>query len=111
LRHAVGLRALSSGSAVPVAKETKTALPSFKQYREQDGQFYFKLVDAKGQVLLQSLGFASPKEAGQTIARLQSEGPDALADLKPVLEFVPQTADFLSEVLTLLKAHTAANQK
>jgi tryptophanyl-tRNA synthetase len=111
LRHAVGLRALSSGSAVPVAKETKTALPSFKQYREQDGQFYFKLVDAKGQVLLQSLGFASPKEAGQTIARLQSEGPDALADLKPILEFVPQTADFLSEVLTLLKAHTAANQK
>jgi tryptophanyl-tRNA synthetase len=111
LRHAVGLRALSSGSAATVAKETKTALPSFKQYREQDGQFYFKLVDAKGQVLLQSLGFASPKEAGQTIARLQSEGPDALADLKPVLEFVPQTADFLSEVLTLLKAHTAANQK
>jgi tryptophanyl-tRNA synthetase len=111
LRHAVGLRALSSGSAATVAKETKTALPSFKQYREQDGQFYFKLVDAKGQVLLQSLGFASPKEAGQTIARLQSEGPDALADLKPVLEFVPQTADLLSEVLTLLKAHTAANQK
>jgi tryptophanyl-tRNA synthetase len=111
LRHAVGLRALSSGSAVPVAKETKTALPSFKQYREQDGQFYFKLVDAKGQVLLQSLGFVSPKEAGQTIARLQSEGPDALADLKPILEFAPQTADFLSEVLTLLKAHTTANQK
>ena len=111
LRHAVGLRALSSGSAAPVAKEAKTALPNFKQYREQDGQFYFKLVDAKGQVLLQSLGFASPKEAGQTIARLQSDGPDALADLKPVLEFPPQTADLLSEVLTLLKAHTAANQK
>jgi tryptophanyl-tRNA synthetase len=58
-----------------VAKETKITLPSFKQYREKDGQFYFKLVDSKGQVLLQSLGFASAKEAGQTIARLQSEGP------------------------------------
>ena len=111
LRHAVGLRALSLGSAAPVAKEAKTALPSFKQYREKDGQFYFKLVDLKGQILLQSLGFASAKEAGQTIARLQSEGPDALADLKPILEFAPQTADFLSEVLTLLKAHNAASQK
>jgi tryptophanyl-tRNA synthetase len=111
LRHAVGLRALSSGSAAPVAKETKNALPSFKQYREEDGQFYFKLVDAKGQVLLQSLGFASPKEAGQSIARLQSEGPDALADLKPILEFAPQTAGALSKVLMLLKAHTATNKK
>jgi tryptophanyl-tRNA synthetase len=111
LRHAVGLRALALGSAAPVAKEAKTALPSFKQYREKDGQFYFKLVDSKGQVLLQSVGFASPKEAGQTIARLQSEGPDALAELKTTLEFAPQTAGSLSEILVLLKAHTDANQK
>ena len=111
LRHAVGLRALSSGSAAPVAKEAKIALPSFKQYREKDGQFYFKLVDSKGQVLLQSLGFASAKEAGQTIARLQSEGPDVLADLQPVLEFAPQTAGFLSDILVLLKAHNVAKQK
>jgi tryptophanyl-tRNA synthetase len=111
LRHAVGLRALSVGSAAPVAKETKITLPSFKQYREKDGQFYFKLVDSKGQVLLQSLGFASAKEAGQTIARLQSEGPDVLAELQPILEFAPQTAGFLSDVLVLLKAHNAASQK
>jgi tryptophanyl-tRNA synthetase len=111
LRHAVGLRALSLGSASPVAKEAKIALPSFKQYREKDGQFYFKLVDTKGQVLLQSLGFASAKEAAQTIARLQSEGPAVLADLQAVLQFAPQTADFLSEVLILLKAHNAASQK
>ena len=52
LRHAVGLRALSSGQVASVAKEAKTALPSFKQYREKDGLFYFKLVDAKGQALL-----------------------------------------------------------
>jgi tryptophanyl-tRNA synthetase len=111
LRHAVGLRALSVGSAAPVAKETKITLPSFKQYREKDGQFYFKLVDSKGQVLLQSLGFASAKEAGQTIARLQSEGPDVLAELQPILEFAPQTAGFLSDVLMLLKAHNAASKK
>ena len=85
LRHAVGLRALSSGQAESVAKEAKTALPSFKQYREKDGQFYFKLVDAKGVTLLQSLGFASPKEAGQAISRLQNEGAEALPALDSCL--------------------------
>jgi tryptophanyl-tRNA synthetase len=68
------------------AKEAKTALPSFKQYREKDGQFYFKLVDAKGVTLLQSLGFSSPKEAGQAIARLQAEGSNGLRELSDVLE-------------------------
>jgi tryptophanyl-tRNA synthetase len=111
LRHAVGLRALSSGVATSVAKESKTTLPSFKQYREKDGQFYFKMVDAKGQTLLQSLGFDSPKEAGQTIARLQSEGPSVLADLKSVLQFEPQNAEALSENLVFLKAHNETNQK
>jgi uncharacterized protein YegP (UPF0339 family) len=50
------------------SQSRKAAAPSFKQYREADGQFYFKLLDAKGQLLLQSTGFASPKEAAQTIA-------------------------------------------
>jgi tryptophanyl-tRNA synthetase len=104
LRHAVGLRALSSGNTAAAAKEAKTALPSFKQYREKDGLFYFKLVDAKGQILLQSLGFASPKEAGQTIARLQTEGPDALATLQSVLLPITLPQDDLTEILLLFKA-------
>jgi tryptophanyl-tRNA synthetase len=111
LRHAVGLRALSAGKAASTAKEAKTALPSFKQYREKDGLFYFKLVDAKGQVLLQSLGFASPKEAGQTIARLQTEGPSVLTSLQQMLELAPGNTEALNEVLSLLKASTEANQK
>ena len=88
VRHAVGLRPLSSGSTV-AGKERKTdkpAVASFKQYREKDGQFYFKLVDAQGQVLLQSLGFASPKDAGQTIARLQTEGLGSLSEFAALLE-------------------------
>jgi tryptophanyl-tRNA synthetase len=91
VRHAVGLRALSSGTATPAAKEAKTTAPSFKQYREKDGQFYFKLVDAQGLLILQSKGFASPKEAGQTIARLQTDGIASLPDLNHVL--VPLTPD------------------
>jgi tryptophanyl-tRNA synthetase len=85
LRHAVGLRSLSSGTETKEAKEAKTAQPSFKQYREKDGQFYFKLVDAQGHLLLQSLGFASPKEAASTMARLQTEGVAALADMAAML--------------------------
>lgn len=73
LRHAVGLRALNTQAAA-ATKAAKVALPSFKQYREADGQFYFKLQDAKGSLLLQSVGFASPKEAGQTIAQLKAQG-------------------------------------
>uniref|UniRef100_UPI004047B3C2 tryptophan--tRNA ligase n=1 Tax=Limnohabitans sp. TaxID=1907725 RepID=UPI004047B3C2 len=111
LRHAVGLRALSSGNTAPAAKEARIALPSFKQYREKDGLFYFKLVDPKGQVLLQSLGFASPKEAGQTIARLQSEGPAALASLRTMLENPKETLEVLNEILGLLKAAQESHEK
>lgn len=111
LRHAVGLRALSSGNIAPAAKEARIALPSFKQYREKDGLFYFKLVDPKGQVLLQSLGFASPKEAGQTIARLQSEGPAALASLRTMLENPKETLEVLNEILGLLKAAQESHEK
>ena len=86
VRHAVGLRPLSSGSACVAIQENKTAVASFKQYREKDGRFYFKLVGAQGQVLLQSLGFESPRDAGQTIARLQTEGLQDLSEWAQVLE-------------------------
>ena len=104
LRHAVGLRSLASGVSVDSRKETKTALPSFKQYREKDGQFYFKLVDPKGHVLLQSLGFATPKEAGLVIARLQSEGAACLNSISPQLEPLKSEAELiLVQNLQLLK--------
>src|SRR5690606_14704897 len=58
LRAAVGLRDLRSrvaqaqgaaafAAGVPSAKR----LPTFKQYRENDGKFYFKFVDADGRLL------------------------------------------------------------
>ena len=82
LRAAVGLRSLAQGAtATKAVKATKAALPSFKQYRETDGQFYFKFVAADGRLLLQSTGFAAPKDAGQAIARLQQQGAGALAAL------------------------------
>ncbi|MDD2727629.1 tryptophan--tRNA ligase [Malikia sp.] len=73
LRHAVGLRPLQALAETRV-KTDKAALPSFKQYREKDGLFYFKLADAKGRVLLQSRGYASPKHCGEAIAHLKAQG-------------------------------------
>ena len=88
LRTAVGLRTLTgmTQSTAKVAKADKAALPVFKQYREKDGQFYFKLTTAGGQVLLQSTGFAQPREAGQHIARLQQEGVAALDAVRSHLQ-------------------------
>ena len=81
LKHAVGLRPLQATVTTQASKADKTTLPTFKQYREKDGQFYFKLADAKGHVLLQSAGFASPKDCGQTIAQLKAQGWSAAAAL------------------------------
>jgi tryptophanyl-tRNA synthetase len=85
LRSAVGLRCLNTGTATQQAKATKVASAAFKQYREKDGQFYFKLVDAAGAVLLQSKGFESPKVAGQAIGDLQRNGAAALTTLQAQL--------------------------
>jgi tryptophanyl-tRNA synthetase len=86
LRHAVGLRDLRSQTDDKSAKSAKSTLPSFKQYREADGKFYLKLVDAQGKLLLQSTGFASPKDAGQAVRQLQTNGVDVLADLGAVMQ-------------------------
>ena len=88
LRSAVGLRSLVQAStAAKPAKAAKTALPAFKQYREADGKFYFKLVAADGRLLLQSTGFDAPKEAGQAIAQLQKDSA-ALQTLAPRLSLI-----------------------
>ena len=102
LRHAVGLRRLSQADQAGKQKAAKVALPSFKQYRESDGQFYFKLVDAQGHLLLQSLGFASPKEAGQAIAQLQRDGATALTSLAGRLQAPAVEAAIVAAALSQL---------
>ena len=74
LRNAVGLRDLSMSAVdAPAARAAKAMLPVFKQYREADGRFHFKLVDGD-RVLLLSRGFDSPKDAGQCVATLKRDG-------------------------------------
>jgi tryptophanyl-tRNA synthetase len=115
LRHAVGLRALAShnslGTQAP-AKTARTAAPSFKQYREKDGQFYFKLVDPQGRVLLQSSGFASPKDAGLAIGQLQQNPDTALANLSQQVAWGDGVSDSdLSTALAALQAELLEKAK
>ena len=86
LREAVGLRDLSTvqaGTDDAGDEAHKPPLASFKQYREADGRFYFKLVEGD-RVLLQSRAFEAPRDAGQAIAALR-RGETALADAPATL--------------------------
>ncbi|MHC9085697.1 tryptophan--tRNA ligase [Luteimonas sp. RIT-PG2_3] len=90
LRHAVGLRDLSRLGAVAVGAEIDAGIETqrpplavFKQYREHDGKFYFKLADGE-RVLVQSLAFDAPRDAGLVIAGLK-RGELALDDARIVL--------------------------
>jgi tryptophanyl-tRNA synthetase len=86
LRQNVGLRNLRNNAETASAKSVKIAKPTLKQYREKDGLFYFKLVDARGRLLLQSLSFEAPREAAAAIAQLRTQGSQALAGLQAQLE-------------------------
>jgi tryptophanyl-tRNA synthetase len=115
LRHAVGLRALAStanAKAPSTSKAARAAAPSFKQYREKDGHFYFKLVDSQGRVLLQSLGFASPKEAGLAIGQLQQNDAKALAEMGAQVSLGEGVATSeVTSALELLRAELAEKAK
>ena len=106
LRQAVGLRSLAAQSTGGPAKAAKTASAAFKQYREADGQFYFKLLDAKGALLLQSTGFANPNEAAQVMAQLKAGGASAMPACKAFIASVADAAA-LDEALESLRAQAA----
>jgi tryptophanyl-tRNA synthetase len=88
LREAVGLRDLSVRETVngPASSAAKRAMPAFKQYRESDGRFYFKLVDGD-RVLLQSEGFASARDAGQLVARVKQDAGAGLREDDGIVSF------------------------
>jgi tryptophanyl-tRNA synthetase len=81
LRHAVGLRDLSTAGDIAAEEGgvARAAPPLFKQYREKDGRFYFKLLAGDGTLLIQSEAFDSPRDSGQLIGVLkQTEHGDGL---------------------------------
>ena len=103
LRHAVGLRDLSYRPQAQGESVQKAALPSFKQYRDNDNRFYFKLLDGDGTLLVQSNGFDSPKEAGQLIAVLKrSDQADAMET--PEINLLVPAQEVLSALQKLREA-------
>ena len=84
LKEAVGLKSFVKTAAgtekKTAAKKEKAALPTFKQYREKDGRFYFKFVAADGTLLLTSHGFDDGRSAGQAVGALKKGDLSALTD-------------------------------
>ena len=108
LRHAVGLRRLvSTVTTVNKSKLVKASLATFKQYREADGQFYFKLLGHDGKLLLQSLGFELPKDAALAIARLKQQGASALKTMQTTLQ--PVDNDCFEQISEALHQFTDVN--
>jgi tryptophanyl-tRNA synthetase len=99
------------------ARTPKRAQPTFKQYREADGRFYFKLVDGD-RVLLQSDGFDSARDAGQLVARAkQDAGATLRVDDGVVRSGTPRSdacrrgsADDLLAALAAFAAEDAARE-
>ena len=104
LRDAVGLRDLSKLPVAAKPEQDRGAdLPALKQYREKDGKFYFKLADGDT-VLLQSVGYDHPKDAGAWVARLKGEGAAALDAVAGVVEpWAPDARDAIGAALDALK--------
>jgi tryptophanyl-tRNA synthetase len=112
LRRAVGLRDLRTAAMTPrVLKAAKATLPVFKQYRELDGKFCFKLLEPGGRVLLQSQGFDSPRDAAAAIHLLQTKGRLALPELQTCLQWTADvTEDDISAALEQVAATKRENQ-
>jgi len=82
LREAVGLRSFRSQASSTEATKKKTGKSArFVSFRDEEGRFRFRLLDAAGEQLLLSIPFADGKAAGQASKRLQAGEPlDLRAD-------------------------------
>ena len=73
LREAVGLRSFREQVQVAAGEKKRAAKSArFVSFRDDDGSFRFRLLDAAGEQLLLSKSFADGKAAGQASKALQS---------------------------------------
>ena len=81
LREAVGLRSFRNEVQVAAAGKKKAAKSArFVSFRDDDGSFRFRLLDADGTQLLLSVSFADGKSAGAASKRLQAGELDLRAE-------------------------------
>lgn len=70
LREAVGLRGVAPAAGTPAKKSRKSA-SRFVSFRDDNGGFRFRLLDARGHDLFLSEPFADPRATGGVIRQLQ----------------------------------------
>ncbi len=81
LREAVGLRSFRNEVQVAGGAKKKAAKGArFVSFRDDDGSFRFRLLDADGSQLLLSVSFADGKSAGAASKRLQAGELDLRAE-------------------------------
>lgn len=78
IRQAVGLRTFhaigaDAQSKKKESKKTSSKSPRFVSFKDDTGQFMFRLISTDGEELLRSVSFPNPKIAGQAIKALQSD--------------------------------------
>jgi tryptophanyl-tRNA synthetase len=87
LRQAVGLRSLATSrtaTSSQSAKKEKAAGKSarYVTFRDEIGQFRFRLLAQDGAELFSSIAFADPKQAGAAMRALQQAGAQASIKLE-----------------------------
>ena len=109
LRHAVGLRSFAAPSAQKAdkVKESAKVIGSFKQYREADGLFYFKLAEGS-ETRLTSAGFENGRDAGMTVGKLKAQG---LSDTTGVTLSEGVTLERVNAVLAAMRAADEEKKK
>ncbi len=114
IREAVGLRQSTQIAINPKTNKKSAKSARFVSFRDEDGQFRFRLVAANAQEILLSVPFANPKEAGLISKTLQTteptivvrddEGFDVLLDDKLVASSISvNTEQDREKMLALLK--------
>ncbi len=91
LRQAVGLRTLVSVTPTNVAKTGKSGAKGarYVSFRDEDGQFRFRLLSSEGEELFCSISFSEPKQAGAIMGSLkQQTATDDLIQLDGETGFV-----------------------
>lgn len=82
LRAAVGLGgSVTVSSTIPAKSDKSAKAAKFVSFRDPDGQFRFRLLDAQGQQVLSSEAYADPKMAGAAVKTLQTTPLSQLLDV------------------------------
>lgn len=94
LRQAVGIGASSSkkasvdGTTGVKSKRKNTKGPRLVQFRDEEGQFRFKLLSAQGQTLCTSVAFKDPKQVGVILRQLEVRHDDVAVKAEGELTYI-----------------------